>query len=447
MNYSALQLGDLLGDPKESMDVEIKGWLNFDDKEHCALFAKSAIALSNHGGGIIVIGFKEDKTKASFLPDENRPETLKAFGQDALSAIITRHVEPNFHCDVHLVTRKEDGADYPVIRVSPSTVPTRSKIDSPSSTIRNNVYYIRRPGPRSEQAGTGQEWDALIRRCVTAARSELLDAIRLVVLGSPAITGASGGGADESAAAELDIWETSSRKRWEARIASLSATSKARFPLGRYFCAYEIIDAVTVPAGRALVEILQSAPQKTGWAPFLVIRHGDNAPANVDNCVEVWLGKESGDAAHSDFWRASKEGKFYLIRGYQEDTNDFPSSKFGEAFDLTLPVWRVAECLLHASYTAENIGCAGGQIRFRFGWEGLAGRALVSAANTRRDVHSRSSQQDSISITTMTSVEEIAANLPEIVSRIVKPLFELFDFMEIPPSLPAEEIARMLGTR
>jgi len=439
MENENLQLAGMLIDPKESMDVEIKGWLDLSSKEHCGTLAKAAIALANHGGGSLLLGFEEDKTTARFLPASGRPGDLRMYGQDAISAVIARHAEPNFHCDVRIVRRAADGNDYPIIRIPPSTVPIRSKVDSASGSIKANIYYVRRPGPKSEQPGSGQEWETLIRRCVAASRTEMLDAIRSI------LSGASVPDSEPAKSDSLDAWEASSRAAWQSRIDSLPEGASAHFPLGRYFCAYEIVDVALVPPGQQYVDLLSSAPRKTGWRPFLVL-HSDTArPKNVDGCVEVWLGSDSSDAAHSDYWRASRQGQFFLIRGFQEDTVGFPNSAApGTVFDITLPVWRVAECLIHAGYMAEKIGTEGAKIRFRFGWEGLAGRHLVAQT---RFVDERQSQQADFSTTITTDKNEIANNLPEVVGRIVSPMFELFEFFEIPASLPAEEVTKLLGNR
>ena len=436
-NAAALQLDQLLIEPKESLDIEIKGWLELGDKEHCAALAKAAIALANHGGGTLILGFREKRETACFEPAPNRPNDLSAYGQDAISAAIARHVEPNFHCDVHLVLRAADGLRYPVIRVPASSVPIRSKVGSHEGTIKANTYYTRRPGPKSEQPGTGQEWDSLIRRCVTSSRSTLVDSVRSILQGSAPET-------EPNADASLDRWEANSRERWQSRITSTPPDARARFPLGNYFCAYAIDQVASVPLGQQFVELLSSAPRRTGWPPFLVAHQQGLAPANVDGCVEVWLGSDSSDPSRSDFWRASREGDFFLIRGLQEDALDFSPKSPGAIFDLTLPIWRVSECLIHAAYVADHIGEPGTAIHFRFGWEGLTGRALTSQ---RRVVHERRATQDRFVASLRTTTEEIASNLPELAGGICRPLFELFEFFQMPETLPAEEVARLLGSR
>lgn len=71
-----LDLGDLVNEPRETLDVEVKDWLDLDNHDHRAMLAKEIIALANHGGGYILIGFTElqDGTFKSALP---RPINLE----------------------------------------------------------------------------------------------------------------------------------------------------------------------------------------------------------------------------------------------------------------------------------------------------------------------------------------------------------------------------------
>jgi predicted HTH transcriptional regulator len=56
---TARRLADLLVDPHETLDFEIKGWLDVSTPEHQAKLAKGIIAMANRGGGYILIGFDE----------------------------------------------------------------------------------------------------------------------------------------------------------------------------------------------------------------------------------------------------------------------------------------------------------------------------------------------------------------------------------------------------
>jgi predicted HTH transcriptional regulator len=54
------RLSDLLVDPRERLDFEVKNWLDLQvSNEDKATFAKAVLALANHGGGFIALGLVE----------------------------------------------------------------------------------------------------------------------------------------------------------------------------------------------------------------------------------------------------------------------------------------------------------------------------------------------------------------------------------------------------
>ena len=52
------ELVHLLANPSESLTVEYKSWLTLSESHGKATLAKAAIALANHGGGIVVLGLR-----------------------------------------------------------------------------------------------------------------------------------------------------------------------------------------------------------------------------------------------------------------------------------------------------------------------------------------------------------------------------------------------------
>ena len=65
MALSNEELDALLADPRESLGVELKRWVDPKSDEGKAKIAKGCLALRNSGGGVFVVGF-DDKT---CLPD------------------------------------------------------------------------------------------------------------------------------------------------------------------------------------------------------------------------------------------------------------------------------------------------------------------------------------------------------------------------------------------
>jgi hypothetical protein len=60
MEFDQDQLRNLLRNPRESLDVEIKPWLDPTKPEDIAKIAKACIAFRNHDGGCLQIGFTDD---------------------------------------------------------------------------------------------------------------------------------------------------------------------------------------------------------------------------------------------------------------------------------------------------------------------------------------------------------------------------------------------------
>lgn len=109
-------LDELLLEPRETLDVEVKEWLDLTDNGHRALLAKEIIALANHGGGYIVVGF-EELADGTFKPATPSPANLDDWAQDAVQSIVAKYVDPAIQCRV-THRAPPGGADrYPIIAV------------------------------------------------------------------------------------------------------------------------------------------------------------------------------------------------------------------------------------------------------------------------------------------------------------------------------------------
>ena len=96
------RLSDLLVDPREDLNFEIKNWLDVrESNEDKATFAKAVLALANHGGGFVALGLVE--TDSGVVEAEGRPTMLDRYGQDLINGIVQNYCDPSFHCAVHLV--------------------------------------------------------------------------------------------------------------------------------------------------------------------------------------------------------------------------------------------------------------------------------------------------------------------------------------------------------
>lgn len=438
MAIDAQNLQQLLETPSERLDVELKGWLDLAETGHRGTLAKGLIALANHGGGIAIIGFDTDGN-----PAQNRPDNLAPYGQDAVNDILDRFADPGFHCTVQMATRETDGLEYPVILVPGGhKIPIRSRRGSAGNEIQADRYYIRRPGPASEMPQGGHEWDELIRRCVRNNTDEIASLVRDVLEGR-----APKADAAPDAAARLTQWDTDSVARWAELIAEFPADSYVRMLRGHYRVA-AVIEGVNLDLPR-LREVMNRAEQHlTGWPPWWWPTRQGIAPYMHGNTIECHIAEQDvrTDAAHSDFWRVSTTGELFLIRGYAEDSLEHDRHQPvapGTVLDLTLPVWRIGECLLFIQRFAVEADAEDSTVSVCSEWTGLQGRTLTVLSGRRWLFDDHASRSDVYTATMTIPVERISGALPEIVRDLVGPLYALFDFFQPPAAMYAQELGRM----
>ncbi len=435
----------LISEPREELGVEYKDWLDLTANEPRATLAKAAIALANHGGGFIVIGFAEQGPE---LHSQARPSHIPEITQDVVNAAIRRYATPEFHCEAYNIEHPKTKVVHPVITVPGNlTVPVLSKRDCPSVIVRNRCY-IRKPGPRSEEPQTVEEWRELLNRCLRAGREDMLEGIRSIVLGRVELQNPA-----PNALGELRTYCDNARERWEELAASQPKESPARFPHGYYEMGFSLVGAQPTN-GLTEVKDRLAVAQKikfTGWSIFLEIPVPGLTPYVYENFVEAWVGRPvSGRGTNPqphtcDFWRASTDGKLYTIRGYFEDALE--QTRPGKVFDVSLPVWRIAEGLLFASRFAETFdGVDDIAIECRF--TGLNGRVLTSVTGTRLfSIVPDVSSTDEITLTGQATLQQVRDNLAEMLHHFLSPLYERFNFFKPPFSLVEEELAGLLKRR
>ena len=107
----------LLTVPSESLSVEYKSWLILTENPGKAILAKAAIAIANEGGGIVVLGMREDTGDGGRLGSQARPATLRRYSQDEINAAIGRFAEPAFHCGLEFAQHPDTGNEHAFVDV------------------------------------------------------------------------------------------------------------------------------------------------------------------------------------------------------------------------------------------------------------------------------------------------------------------------------------------
>ena len=247
---------------------------------------------------------------------------------------------------------------------------------------------------------------------------------------------------------QVEAWFSTSTLRWKGLAEPLVAGTACKLEHGHYSIAYQLFsDNLEPQRGNDLLEILRTRAEfRSGWPPFTVFTRDGITPYAFEDNIENWLGQEPDGRAtrHSDFWRASPSGQFFLLRGFQEDDQVISDGQPGEIFDLTLPTWRIAEVLYHAKAMAEQFGVENGRITVISEWTGLEGRRLKAWANNNRIIADRyETRQDVYRSQVSISLDTLEETMPETIYHLVRGLYEIFSFFPLPPTLVAEEIDRL----
>ena len=442
---SVSELVKLLVEPNETLSTEYKSWLDLRQMPGRAKLAKAAIALCNHGGGVIVFGMREED--AGPFVSVSRPSEIARYTQDDVNQAVNRFAEPEFHCELSFATHPETSNEHAFVSVPGGiTVPVMSRRDC-EGAISARRCYIRKPGPRSEEPFTSEEWRALLDRCVRAGRDSMLEAIRVIVQGR------AGSEPAPTAVVALDAFSAAGREQWDSLVQALAPTDPARFPNGGYELDFEILGA---PPASSFAELRQrmdtaNSIRHTGWGPFVQLSRADYRPGVVAGAIQAWLGRPEAprltgrDPAHSNFWRADLAGRLMLLRGYDEDGH-LARVEPGKTFDITLPVWRVGEAVLYVQRLAETFGSdLSFLVRCRY-W-GLRGRKLVHLEGRRMLLHDYVSDDDTLVLEKQASTTEVRDNLAEVVRGLLTPLYERFSFFTLPDRLVSEELERMTAGR
>lgn len=152
-------LQTLVENPRESLEIEVKNWIDLKDNVVRANIARHIAALANHGGGHLIFGFKDQTLE----PNPNGPSSLDSFSRDEISSIVKRYLVPTFQCEVYHIESTTTKIVHPVVWVpSHDAMPICTKADGPAD---ENGRGIRAFGSRpTTRALVGQRASLSPRR-------------------------------------------------------------------------------------------------------------------------------------------------------------------------------------------------------------------------------------------------------------------------------------------
>jgi hypothetical protein len=392
----------------------------------------------------MLIGFDN----RSFQPDaENVPVDVRAsFHIDKIQGYITKFASDSFEVAVEF--GKRDGQIYPVI-VVPSGIKT--PVAAKNNLFLNNKkliaaddVYVRSLTANNTPSTTKvswKDWPALTEVCFDNREADIGRFLRRHLIGvTPetltALAAALTGTGDKKVSSEelLRGYLQESEQRYQVVVAerNLSFPPHGTWEVGLLLFG-------DVPPHQATKEFLNlltaSNPNYTGWPIWLDSREfGDRMarPYVFDGGWEALVvSMGTGLSDQLDFMRLDPRGRFYLLRGFQDDfsgSNRAPNPL--TELDFGLPIIRTAETIAVGLSFAKAMGCVPEKcvLAFAFRWKGLHGRQLTSWAQPSRYISpGRHAYQDEVVVQVSVPLDVSMSALGEFVDEVVQPLYAVFD--------------------
>lgn len=423
---------DILANPTETPRIECKSWLDLNDNRHKATLAKVAIAMANSGGGTIVFGITEDNASGKKLVCQPKPSYVARYTSDAIVSAINRYAEPDLDPRLAFESHPDTGDEYAFVEISGGlTQPVFAKKQL-DGVIKKLACYIRKPGPKSEEPHTAQEWRDLMARCVRANRDSMLDSIGKIMDGRPLDTSPT-----QSDEQQLREFMAASKERWQERLEEVDEEDVARLKHGYWAFAFSIVGASAWTRLNDLRSALNDArPAGLRERLFADLGGKYKSPYPAEGAIEAWVGKpEPGfrlGPYSCSFWRASLGGQFYHMEGYFEDSLRQRGPEPGTRLfiDISIPIH--AMMFMLAARIAKLKG-EEAKVVVCSKLTGLSGRYLTEKREWELSVYDGwlSSIDTVLLKPRYLTPQQIDDNLVEVLYDFLYPLYEKFSFYEL----------------
>jgi schlafen family protein len=428
------ELAALVTAKSEALEVEYKSWIDTTVVEASAKLAKHLAALSNHGGGYLIFGVN-DKTK---VPEGATSLDPKLFGEDAISAIVKRYLDPRFQCRVEWT--ESDGVSYPVVIVpSHGARPVIAIADGPPDQkgrpigIREGALYIRSAGPESIAIRRPDDWTALMERCLRH-RADILASIMRQAIGS----------SSKPSLAAIDFLKAACRATADSFAAQIrevvpqmAAQDQPRVQdMADNFAVFgyallgedgELLRLENLRALNARADIGMHQHAYIGWNPFLPLHVPERVPqlrtepllgGDHSYLEGMRIANSAFLASTFDYWRMYEDGVCCFAESYRDDFQG-RSDRLG----IGLCLIKLHSILAHARLVGQEMPEIARVVVY-MDWRGLAGRCLMwdrhSPASAVRVADNRFSK------TVTLDWAEVRDDYFEALRKISLPFFDLF---------------------
>ncbi len=239
-----------------------------------------------------------------------------------------------------------------------------------------------------------------------------------------------------------DLFVKESFDRWQELNRLKFGNSLKRFPYGWTRFDYYLEGELKFIETKELITILETKMKHySGLPPFYVSSHTKHKIV-ANDIIECRLNN------FDDFWRADVNGHLFFIREHQEDLEEtFPPQSI---FDITIPIWRIAEALLHAEQLAsflKNKEDSAITVHFRALYTGLKGRVLRPWSMPDNIISFQFSGRNALSnevcVTAELLANDISKRLVDHLYPLASTLYQAFGITDFPKELVEIVVKRL----
>ena len=431
------RIRELVENPRESLSVELKGWINPDDPIGVVKIVKAALAMRNNDGGTLLIGFSNQGKPQGGKAPQNVKDLYHV---DKIQGLITKHSSEAFEVKIHFI--ELEGESYPIIDVpSGVKVPVGVKkpvIDNGETLLPANKIFVRSlesNGTPSTTEARVEDWPRIVEICFENREADVGRFIRRHL---------SGIGAD-SLSALSQLFKKMDAPTVEQKLDEFMEQCLSRFrrvsgkrslklpPHGTWEVALIIKGKSDQfkPDQAFLRRITANAPDYTGWPMWLdtsSFSDQESHPNVLDGGWEALTATwDTGWVDHIDFMRWEPTGRFYQLRALEDDVSAQHPEPLTQ-LDFSLAILLTAEAILVGHAFADAMGFDESSIlHFKFRWTGIAGRWLSSWVRPGRSLSGAGkSEQDTVCETVSIPLNVSKTAIAPYVRDVVNTLFSLF---------------------